>query len=537
MNKPSFITKFSHGVFLLLCLLSLSSLYTHTMWRDEYQAWLISFTSDSIASIFSNLKHEGHPSLWYICLYLLQGVSPDVASMKILHGCIALGNILLVYLMTPFNRTQRLLICGSTALSYHYFILSRSYSIGILFLFLYCTFHRLPGSSLRSYGKGLCLGLAANAIIYTCFLSITMSVHFATTLLKERPRKELLALLPALLGIVVCIYTVIPHAETSMPLTLDHRSGLEQPYWFFNPSSLLTEIQESTFLHHALELAPSRIWHLIMDVFWSPFALPHTQNAPPVVLVVSSLFGLFLLTYWLFKSWHPPIYVFALYMLLSATFYIFVFQGYYRHHLMTYVAFIVTLWLSDSVKSGRASTYFSCLLIFPALTGLMMHYVSFSSSYSSLPRIQQSLKQRYSQEELEQALLIAIPTMNASGLAAYFKIPLYNPLVDRMQWYRYYNAETMTALGNHERAVQNILHKLTSNNKTALLVTNFNAKEDALFSRCLLLHELSTPPTTTAEISYFTGVTERFWLYQIHPMPECLQDPGHLITNPAERHY
>jgi hypothetical protein len=41
------------------------------MWLDELQAWLIARDSSSVIDLFKNLKYEGHPGLWHICLYLI----------------------------------------------------------------------------------------------------------------------------------------------------------------------------------------------------------------------------------------------------------------------------------------------------------------------------------------------------------------------------------------------------------------------------------------------------------------------------------
>ena len=55
-------------VLLLAAVVSAVTIHAHAMWFDELQAWNIARASHSLGDLFSHLRYEGHPPLWYLPL-------------------------------------------------------------------------------------------------------------------------------------------------------------------------------------------------------------------------------------------------------------------------------------------------------------------------------------------------------------------------------------------------------------------------------------------------------------------------------------
>ena len=107
----------------------------HAMWRDEINVWLIARDSASIMELFSNIKYEGHPGLWYICLYLLNQITHNPVIMQIFHLLLATGVIYIFVKLSPFTRLQKVLFCFGYLPFYEYLLISRNYAIGVLLTF------------------------------------------------------------------------------------------------------------------------------------------------------------------------------------------------------------------------------------------------------------------------------------------------------------------------------------------------------------------------------------------------------------------
>ncbi len=107
-------------------------LWTHEPWRDELQAWTIARVSASPTALVRNLRHEGHPFLWYAFLWPFAKLQSSIWMLQILQWTIAVATAAIVLWRSPFSRMQRsLLLFGYFGL-YEYGILARSYGLGML---------------------------------------------------------------------------------------------------------------------------------------------------------------------------------------------------------------------------------------------------------------------------------------------------------------------------------------------------------------------------------------------------------------------
>lgn len=127
-----------HGV--LLAILAVASLITalglrgHAMWFDELQAWNIARASHSIPDLFTNLRYEGHPVLWYLPLFAITRFTGNPHAMQVLQWAIATGTMALVLFRAPFSIPVRVAVLAGYCFAFEYGVISRSYGLSTLLI-------------------------------------------------------------------------------------------------------------------------------------------------------------------------------------------------------------------------------------------------------------------------------------------------------------------------------------------------------------------------------------------------------------------
>jgi hypothetical protein len=117
-----------------LFLLQAALILTHAHWLDEWQALQIATGSRDTATLFENLRYEGHPPLWYWVLQALSTAFPFPCVLKAALLPLAFTGQALILWRAPFTRGERLLIASGALMLFEYFTLSRSLSLGVMLL-------------------------------------------------------------------------------------------------------------------------------------------------------------------------------------------------------------------------------------------------------------------------------------------------------------------------------------------------------------------------------------------------------------------
>jgi hypothetical protein len=213
----NFFTFFFLSIFFSLGLIGLLN---HAMWRDELTIWLIARDSESISDLFRIIRYEPHPALWYLCVSLLYRISHNPVMMQIFHLGLGTGGAYLFLRHSPFKPLQKVLFIFGYLPFYEYLIISRNYSLGILFAFAFCAGYE---TRKKSYlWLALFLFLMANSNAYSLFiafaLGLTLIVEYA---FRERLgyrtraslRNQLMSLAIFILGLMSSIAFLIPPTD------------------------------------------------------------------------------------------------------------------------------------------------------------------------------------------------------------------------------------------------------------------------------------------------------------------------------------
>ena len=146
----------------------------HEMWRDEIQAWLLARDSTSVFNLFANLKYEGHPGLWHLCLMPLSRITDSPVIMQIFHLLITGGTVYLFVRYSPFNWFQKLLFCFGYFVLYEYAIVARNYALGLLLITVFCVLFRERYK--RFIWVGCVLFLLAHTSVHALIVAIAIGV-------------------------------------------------------------------------------------------------------------------------------------------------------------------------------------------------------------------------------------------------------------------------------------------------------------------------------------------------------------------------
>ncbi len=129
---------YGYLISILFLLVGFYGILHHEMWRDELQSFLIAKNSGNLFELFKNIRYEGHPGLWYFFLFIITRFSGNPFYMQIAHLLIAGLSVFLVAKFSPFNKLEKLLFAFGYFPLYEYGIISRNYSLGMLFIIIFC---------------------------------------------------------------------------------------------------------------------------------------------------------------------------------------------------------------------------------------------------------------------------------------------------------------------------------------------------------------------------------------------------------------
>jgi hypothetical protein len=228
------------GVFFVVALFGI---WNHEMWRDEHQAWLVARDAHSISQLFKNMRFEGNPALWHILLYLITCFTHNPVYMQAFHLLIACGFIFVFNRYAPIGILYKILFSFGYFPLYEYAVISRSYGLGLLLVFIVCALYK---NRLSNYILiGIILGLLANVAIYPLIISLGIAaiLLFDYFFWQKKDKKLMLKLFVGLtiflVGVLLSLYQIWPDKNNSFPASFATKI-FDFPRWSLVASKLFT---------------------------------------------------------------------------------------------------------------------------------------------------------------------------------------------------------------------------------------------------------------------------------------------------------
>ncbi|MDE1154203.1 MAG: hypothetical protein PW735_00565 [Acidobacteriaceae bacterium] len=198
-----------YGLYLVL-------LVRHVVWRDEINAWAISFVSTNLGDLLHRVHYEAHPAMWYLLLFAGGRITHAVWMLKLIQGLIGTGIYAYFAWNAPLRRLEYLLILLSYYFTFEYTILARMYGLEVLFAMIYIR-NRIQHPE-RVLRNTLWIFLIANVDITASILAGGLLLEYWASMLSETtaPRTEFIRhkILPSfalfVLAMATCIGTLWP---------------------------------------------------------------------------------------------------------------------------------------------------------------------------------------------------------------------------------------------------------------------------------------------------------------------------------------
>ena len=383
-------------------LLFLAQLANHQIWRDEINAWAISFISPNLTALFHRVHYEAHPALWYLVLFTASRVSHSLWMLKLVEAIIGTGIYALLAWASPFRRIELLLILCSYYFVFEYTVMCRMYSLELLFAMAYVWFRtRRPDWVIRNT---FWLGLIANVDITGAILAGALLLEYgisrlarpgATAKLKLRDIATAVTVFTA--SLAISVGTLWPAKDIGWSTT----GKMFSQFWDAG------HLVQAALKWVAVPWVPPPI--NILDQWlasgWFYFFL-----SPAILFVL----------YLIFRDHPRPAIILVAIILLGTLFSHITGVAAVRHTGIVYIGFLVALWMLRS-QPTRVSPLVYLLLLLPVIPGIMAEIDQWSWPYSD----SQAATDWIVQQNLENLPLFGTPDSNVIGVPERLNLPIY----------------------------------------------------------------------------------------------------------------
>ena len=469
------IKHFESLLLLVFFALGLLGILNHAMWRDELNGWLIARDSTSLGEFWNNIRYEGHPILWYACLYLLNQITQNAIAMQLFHLLLAsIGMGLFIY-FSPFSRLQKLLFTLGYLPIYEYLLISRNYAIGVLFLFAFCTLFQ---TRQKSYlWLALILAFLANTNAYCLLITIALTITLIFEYISSKYldlkinaslQNALSSLLIVTVGISISLLLLIPPGDSTL------QGGADQ--WFLQ------------WDFHRFNQALTRIWNSYILVL-----VPGDSKPLDVFLFAIISLGILSFTITIFLEY--PI-VLCSYLIGTGGIVLFTylkFLGSARHYGHLYLILITAFWLTKFYSPSTLLTQF-IIKINSKTTSIFTRWLSWTKKYKTtfimiilyaqlaagivsfsrdifLPYSASRETARYIQENyLNDYLIIGSEDFAISPISGYLQKKIYYPETQQQGSFVLFNQQRKIV--NDQEILVQVEKLIEQNQKPVLLILN-----------------------------------------------------------------
>ena len=203
---------------LTYCALTIFCTMHHEIWRDEAQVWVV-VRDLNLFGIIDHVRIEGHPLLWYFIVMLPAKLKLPVFSMQVLSlGFMACAAGLFLY-RSPFNIVTKACVLFSAGFLYWLSVISRSYSLVALFLFVLAMLY--PVQRKRPFLYAVVLGLLSQThVLMSGFCAGMCALFLYDNIIKnkETPKKYIAPFLVCFLPLLLLTIYIFsnPHDNVSV---------------------------------------------------------------------------------------------------------------------------------------------------------------------------------------------------------------------------------------------------------------------------------------------------------------------------------
>ncbi|MEL6457976.1 MAG: hypothetical protein AAFQ91_06955 [Cyanobacteria bacterium J06621_15] len=479
---------YSNCLILIFFIISFIGILNHEMWRDETQAWLLARDSSTLIDLYQNLKYEGHPGLWHLCLFFIAKFTHNPFSMQLFHILISTASVYIFVKLSPFNIVEKTLFTFSYFSLFEYNLISRNYNLGLFLVLLFCY---LFTSQNRNYIlTSLSLAFLANTNIYGLIICLCLSLTLIidTVRLYKIGQYQLdrkltinltIGLIILFLGIGLSIFQLFPAAVQDTAKDIQQNIGEETVVSRFD--FILTMLRR-------LGYAVRAIWYSyipIPDIFSYHFWSHNIVRNSPFLVLFASFISLFLIFFSIAIFLNKPI---ALFFYLSATSGILIFtwlkfQGTLRHHGNLFIVFLASIWISRCIRESydipeRLNQFISyykenqrklitIILAIQVISGIYAYSMDLIYPFSKSKVAAEYIKQ----EGLTDSLIIGDKNTIVSPISAYTNLKIYYIAYEKFG--SFFDNPQTKFIKNQSQLVDRIKREIENSSKQNILILSY----------------------------------------------------------------
>lgn len=415
------------AISLVFALFAGYSTFTHEMWLDEMQAWLIA-TDTSISDLFRLLHYEAHPGAWHLLLRLASQFVSAPEAMQMLHWLFAVSSVFLFCRHAPFSQLEKILFVFGYYQSYEYCVISRNYGPGWFFLVLALIFyarHSYVSAALCAFALVHCnlFGWIIVLAFVTSRLLLAVASRFsAPHSVRGLSRPVYLSFAIVAAGLATSLYSMLPAADYGFYLFAEQQHNIRPVFfsiaWAFIPAIDPTIwFAKLNWYHHLPSDTVSALLSLAICVWIYRVFATDKRNGLFFSIAAAGLLLFFLIFY----------------------------TGQVRHHGHLFLAFLSALWFkrnsespAERERASNTNAIFMLILILQFLQGIAAHIDEYRHPFSQGKQAAAFLKQ----DIYRNVALVADPDYAAVTISGYLGKKIYSPKTGKWQSYMVWNRQS-----------------------------------------------------------------------------------------------
>lgn len=427
-----------------ICVIAVAN-YFHEPWRDEYQALLLANGSSGFTDVVWRARYEGHPSLWYLILYLIPGTWDQVAVAKAVAVAIMAGAGWLIAFRAPFSNTIKAGVLFGYFFCYEYSAFFRNYGLAVLFFLLAIALLR-SGRPERRWTAFIPLSLLPFTQIYGALLSAAL---FASILYMQWRGERILSMRSAiaatglyLIAFAVAIWDLAPAADANF-----------YGSWSLEGSKVLDAmtIPAKVFLPFPAVVPWNWDGTLIAELAnrTGPTASKWLLTSVSLALITCATLTL--------RMKRSAQVLFLCSSLFILSFCALRFHGSLRHQGLIFIAYIGALWLARTDRSGQAKdvpvkmrAFLPFILVVQVAAGITMTMADMLHPFSGSVGTAQFLRD----SGRGQSAIYSACEDRGISIAGALNRPVYYPIIHRNATYMDWNNERRWGISEEEHLAE-----------------------------------------------------------------------------------
>ena len=174
-------------VFIIYISISLVGVFSHALWRDEMQGWLVAVGSSNVFELWNNNAPSGHPIIYPLLTFISSLIYEKPLSMQLMQWSLAAICVFIFLRRAPFSKFQKLLFTFGYFPFWEYCLISRHYVVIQLLTFVGVIYVSKKRYSL--FGVSCLIALLLNTHALAWSIAIGFFITIADEFINTKARK------------------------------------------------------------------------------------------------------------------------------------------------------------------------------------------------------------------------------------------------------------------------------------------------------------------------------------------------------------